>query len=123
LGLLALKNVYGQDIVAESPLVDSYSIQGSNVVVGFTKVGTGLKMKDGDVALKGFVVAGADQVFYEATAVFVDGQTVSLSSAAVPSPVTARYGWAKNPDCNLYNSADLPASPFRLDAWPSGYAY
>jgi sialate O-acetylesterase len=123
LGLLALKNVYGQDIVAKSPQVDLYSIQGSNVVVGFKQVGTGLKMKDGDVALKGFVVAGADQVFYEATAVFVDGQTVSLSSAAVPSPVTARYGWAKNPDCNLYNSADLPASPFRLDAWPSGYTY
>jgi len=22
------------------------------------------------------------------------------------------------PDCNLYNSAGLPASPFRTDTWP-----
>jgi hypothetical protein len=92
-----------------------------NVVVEFTNIGTGLKIRDGDAALKGFVAAGADKVFYEATAVLVDGQTVSLSSASVPSPVTVRYGWAKNPDCNLYNSADLHAAPFRSDEWPSGY--
>ena len=29
----------------------------------------------------------------------------------------ARYGWANNPDCNLYNKAGLPASPFRTDDW------
>jgi len=32
--------------------------------------------------------------------------------------MAVRYGWADNPDCNLYNKADLPASPFRTDAWP-----
>ena len=29
-----------------------------------------------------------------------------------------RYGWANNPVCNLCNSDDLPASPFRTDNWP-----
>jgi sialate O-acetylesterase len=31
----------------------------------------------------------------------------------VTAPVYVRYGWANNPACNLYNSAGLPASPFR----------
>jgi sialate O-acetylesterase len=33
------------------------------------------------------------------------------------SPVAARYAWADDPRCNLYNSALLPASPFRTDDW------
>jgi sialate O-acetylesterase len=31
----------------------------------------------------------------------------------VPRPVWIRYGWKDNPDCNLFNAAGLPASPFR----------
>ena len=38
--------------------------------------------------------------------------------ADVKEPVAVRYAWAANPDCNLYNKAGLPASPFRSDAWP-----
>jgi sialate O-acetylesterase len=32
--------------------------------------------------------------------------------------VAVRYGWADNPDCNLFNGAGLPAMPFRTDRWP-----
>jgi sialate O-acetylesterase len=32
--------------------------------------------------------------------------------------VAVRYGWANNPECNLYNEAGLPATPFRTDTWP-----
>jgi sialate O-acetylesterase len=35
----------------------------------------------------------------------------------VSQPVAVRYAWADNPTCNLYNSAKLPASPFRTDNW------
>jgi sialate O-acetylesterase len=31
--------------------------------------------------------------------------------------VAVCYAWANNPECNLYNKADLPASPFRTDQW------
>ena len=34
---------------------------------------------------------------------------------AVAAPVAVRYGWADHPVCNLFNSAGLPASPFRTD--------
>ena len=37
---------------------------------------------------------------------------------AVTEPVAVRYAWADNPvGANLYNSAGLPASPFRTDSW------
>ena len=35
----------------------------------------------------------------------------------MPNPVSVRYSWSNNPDGNLYNSAGLPASPFRTDTW------
>jgi sialate O-acetylesterase len=123
LGLLALKTVYAQDITAESPLVESYSIEGNEVAITFQNTGTGLKSRDGDTLLKGFVIAGSDRVFHEAEAQIVGSNLLWVSSQSVSSPVSVRYGWAKNPDCNLYNSADLPASPFRLDDWTSQYAY
>ena len=63
-------------------------------------------------ALRGFEVAGADGVFHPATARIV-GETVEVSSPAVAAPVSVRYGWANVPDCNLFNAAGLPASPFR----------
>ena len=41
-----------------------------------------------------------------------------MSSPQIPNPVAVRYAWAINPVCNLYNKAELPASPFRTDDWP-----
>jgi sialate O-acetylesterase len=34
-----------------------------------------------------------------------------------PLPFAVRYGWADNPECNLYNRDGLPVAPFRTDAW------
>jgi hypothetical protein len=31
----------------------------------------------------------------------------------VSNPLEVIYAWGDNPQCNLYNSAMLPASPFR----------
>ena len=36
-----------------------------------------------------------------------------MSSTSIAVPVAVRYGWANVPDCNLFNGAGLPASPFR----------
>jgi sialate O-acetylesterase len=66
-------------------------------------------------ALKGFLIAGADRNFAPATAA-IDGRTIVVSSAEVKAPVAVRYGWANNPDCNLYNAEGLPASPFQWNA-------
>jgi sialate O-acetylesterase len=67
-------------------------------------------------SINGFVIAGADKKWLPAT-VRVEGEAVVVSSLEVTAPVAVRYGWADNPDYNLYNRADLPMSPFRTDAW------
>ena len=60
---------------------------------------------------------GADRKFVWADAT-IDGDTVVVSSPSVAEPVAARYAWAANPVCNLFNKEGLPASPFRTDTWP-----
>jgi sialate O-acetylesterase len=66
---------------------------------------------------EGFAVAGEDKKFVWADAA-IEGDSVVVSSKEVAKPVAVRYGWADNPDCNLYNKEGIPASPFRTDDWP-----
>ena len=74
----------------------------------------GLQAKDGD--LKEFTVAGADENFVPAKAV-IEGNTILVWSDALAKPVAVRFAWKTVPFPNLYNKADLPASPFRTDDW------
>ena len=48
----------------------------------------------------------------------IKGDMLIVWNDNVANPVSVRYAWADNPDCNLINSASLPASPFRTDDWP-----
>jgi sialate O-acetylesterase len=113
LALWALGDVYAQKVAATSgPLLAGHETRGAEMVIRFTHAEGGLQAKGGD--LKGFVVAGADRQWHPATA-RIKGDTVVLSSPNVKQPVAARYAWAADPECNLYNGAGLPASPFRTD--------
>ena len=67
--------------------------------------------------ITGFAIAGEDRRFVWANA-RPDGRTIVVSHPDVPNPVAVRYGWAANPDCNLFNREGLPATPFRTDDWP-----
>ena len=115
LALWALGTVYGQKVASISgPLPAGHTIRGSDVVCSFTHADGGLVAKGGD--LKGFVIAGADQNWLPAKAKIV-GDTVVVSHPEVKAPVAVRYAWASNPECNLFNGAGLPASPFRTDTF------
>ena len=111
----ALAKTYGKPVVACGPLYKSMRVDGEKIVIEFDYADAGLAVRDGG-KLKGFAIAGADKKFVWADAEVV-GNTVAVSSAEVKSPVAVRYAWANNPDCNLVNKADLPASPFRTDDW------
>jgi len=64
-------------------------------------------------AVTGFEIAGPDEKYFSAEAK-IEGESVIVSNPAVPAPVSVRYGWAASPNCNLFNRAGLPASPFRI---------
>jgi len=110
----ALGAVYDRKVETSGPLPAGHEIKGGEIVLKFSHADGGLIARDGDP--KGFVVAGEDKQWKPASA-RIEGSKVIVSSTEVPRPVAARYAWHPNPECNLYNSAGLPASPFRTDNW------
>jgi sialate O-acetylesterase len=115
LALAAEAISYGKDVVYSGPVYKAMKVDGGKAVLTFEHIGGGLVAK-GD-KLAGFAIAGEDRKFVWADA-RIEGDTVVVSSDKVAAPVAVRYAWADNPDCNLYNKAGLPASPFRTDQWP-----
>lgn len=112
LALSARAIAYGEKIEYCGPLYRQTIPEGDSLRVWFEHAAGGLKFRGPE--LKGFEIAGADRKFWPAQA-HIDGSTVVVSTASVPAPVYVRYGWANNPECTLYNSDDLPASPFRSE--------
>jgi sialate O-acetylesterase len=112
LALAARFIAYGESLEYSGPVVHLVSVDGSSLRVSFTHSG-GLAAK-GAQQLTGFEIAGADHKFLPATAT-IDQDSVLLSNPAIASPLYARYGWDSSPECNLYNEAGLPASPFTTE--------
>ena len=120
LALWALANSYGKKVVYSGPIYKAMEKKDHRIILSFDHVGGGLVAKSGET-LKGFAIAGADRKFVWADA-RIEGDKIVVSSEKVTDPVAVRYAWADNPVCNLYNQADLPASPFRTDTWPGATA-
>ena len=109
LALAARALAYGEKLEWSGPLYRQVAPEEHALRVWFDHA-DGLNSKG--PALTGFEVAGVDGKYSPAEAK-IEGSSVVVSSAAVPTPVSVRYGWAANPTCNLYNHAGLPASPFQ----------
>ncbi len=119
---------------AAGPRYKAVKFEGGKAVVTFDPTGGGLEVRevvmnrkpkfdpDQDPEayratadkLTGFVIAGADEKFYEAEAQVV-GDTVVVQSAQVAQPVAVRYGWKNFALANLFGKNGLPAEPFRTD--------
>lgn len=116
LGLLAQKRAYGdQNIVDAGPTFASLQVSGSTMRVQFDNA-IGLFTRDKNAQVLGFEVAGSDRVFKAAKARIV-GSSVEVTCEEVPHPVALRYAWKDYLELNLMNAANLPAAPFRTDAW------
>lgn len=115
---LALKEVYGKDIVPCGPRYLSQKVEGSKIALEFDSIGSGM-MPAKPGKLDAFAIVGADKKWHWADAE-IAGNKVIISSKEVPTPVAVRYAWAMNPSQRnlLYNKEGLPASPFRTDTWP-----
>ncbi len=116
LALNALQIAYGRYIVKSGPIFTAMFRDGGRIRLRFRHIANGLVAGNME-PLKGFTAAGIDRVFYKAEA-RIEGNEVIVSSEEVTQPVAVRYAWDDNPENNLYNSAGLPASPFRTDDWP-----
>ena len=111
LALLALRDVYGKDVVATGPMATKAMSDGSAVVVEFDAA-DGLKL-DGETE-HAFAVGDGDGNFVWAKPT-VDGQSVRLSfDGLAGDPTVVRYAWQINPPTPLRNGAGLPAIPFEL---------
>lgn len=112
LALIAMAKTYGDKIPYSGPVYQSQKISGNKIELAFAN---GALTAKGDT-LKGFTIAGADKQFHPANAT-IRGNVITVISPDVANPVAVRYAWANNPACNLYNTAGLPASPFKTDDW------
>jgi sialate O-acetylesterase len=117
LALAALAKSYGKDIEYSGPMYKSFNVEDNKIIITLNH-SKGLKI-NGSVA-KGFQIASEDRNFVDADAVVTSDDKIKIWNDSIEKPVAVRYGWSNNPEnCNLYNSAGLPASPFRTDSWPS----
>jgi sialate O-acetylesterase len=112
LALAARAITYGEKIEWSGPLYRQITQEEHALRVWFDHA-TGLAAKGATGApLAGFELAGTDGK-YSAADAKIEGTSVVLSNTAVQTPVSVRYGWAANPNCNLVNKEGLPASPFQ----------
>ena len=117
LAALALNNIYAVPMVCSGPRYQSMEIKDNQIIVSFDTIGTGLSTSDKYGYIKGFEIAGKDQVFHYAKA-FIKDNKVILSSDAVVDPVAVHFSWIGDAsESNLFNKEGFPAVPFRTDEW------
>lgn len=114
LALWALAKTYGKDVYCSGPAYKGMTRAGSGIRIAFDYTADGLFFKGG--APVGLEIAGADRIFHPATA-RIEAGTIIVSSEKVPQPEAVRFGFTNAGVPNLFNTAGLPASPFRTDDW------
>jgi sialate O-acetylesterase len=118
LAYIALKNDYNKtDIICSGPEYKAMKIAGNKAIIEFDHVVSGLSVASKYGYIEGFSIVGTDHKFVWAHAKLEGKNKVIVYSDDVRNPVAVRYCWSANPDVNLFNSAGLPACPFRTDSW------
>lgn len=110
LALAARKVAYGEPLKL-GPRPERVYRRGSDLVVAFSGVNGSLKAYGGKDVL-GFEVCAASCHFASAR---IDGSSVVLADEGGVDAKSVRFGWADAPLLNLFDAADLPASPFAMD--------
>lgn len=112
---VAMSKAYDRRSPATGPIYKHHRVDGNEIRVEFEGKLNGLLMRS-ENGLCGFEIAGDDRIFHKAYA-RIDSGSIVVSSPKVPHPTAVRYAWADDPEVSLYNTAGLPAVPFRTDDW------
>lgn len=109
--------VYGGGYDYTSATVKNYEVKDGKVTVTLCNTGDGL-VADG--LIRGFAIAGKDNIYVQADAVIMGKDTIEVFSSEVAEPVSVTYAYALgNQTANLYASLDgektLPVSPFTVN--------
>lgn len=115
LAACAMTHYYGKHVVDSGPTLASVERLSGSIRLKFAHTDGGLVAKGGK--LEEFAVAGDDRKWHWAEA-RIEGDTIVVSSPAVPNPKEVRYAWQSNPVATLFNGAGFPAGPFRTDTFP-----
>lgn len=108
-----LRHTYGRSTAPVSPEVGQQSSVKDDRVELDLREAQGLHGSDGQ-PLRGFEIAGADELFYPATVQLDAEGKVQLRSPEVAKPCYVRYGWQPFPTGNVVNAAGLPLCTFRI---------
>ncbi len=109
------KNYNEPNLPYSGPIYNHMKINRQHIQIYFDYANSGLTNKGEQ--LKEFEIAGEDHIFYPAEAA-IKGNTLVVSSSKVKKPIAVRFAWKAVPEANLFNTENLPASPFRTDDWP-----
>lgn len=116
LSLWALAKTYHREGVHYSgPLYKEMVVEDNEVRIHFDFADDGLKINGDELSY--FTIAGSDSVFQPAKAK-IEGNTILVWNENIKKPIAVRFGWSNTAELNLYNSAGLPAAPFRTDNFP-----
>jgi sialate O-acetylesterase len=113
LSLAARHIAYGESCIWTGPVMNSAKEKSGAMIVSFREIGSGLCTPRNET-LRGFELKGIKGGYISAYA-RIEGDHVIVSSPSVTQPAGVRYGWASDPNCNLYNREGLPAAPFLFE--------
>ena len=115
----ALADVYKvKGIKYALPAYESCKKEGNRMILTFAKSTYPSSPYGQRVEPKGFVIAGKDRRFYQATIERLKNGTFAASSEFVDDPASVRYAWGVHPIGNFGNRTG-PTPPFRTDDWPA----
>jgi len=115
LAYMALAKTYSmKGFGYSSPSYDSLLVTGNIATIKFRDIPNGLTSYGKPIT--NFEIAGANKVFYPATAVIRNG-TIQLTSLSVAAPVAVRYAFKDFIVGELFSTEGFPVSSFRTDDW------
>lgn len=112
---LALAESYGKNLVDyKSPMYKSHRVDGGNIIIEFDNLKGKLKVNGSHIV--DLLIADESQKFIPADYKILNNKLIVFNKS-IKKPVAVRFGFTDVSMSNLFNSNQLPVSPFRTDDW------